>query len=370
MGLFCKTALTEAADESSAVDEILQQLQPAGLKAVMLFVSVDYRLDVLAERLSKAFSVPVFGCTTAGHIGPGGYRPRGLQATGFYGSSISVRIEVLQPLERCQAAVSALEQKLDPIPPDSATRRFGVLLVDGLSHMEERLTSAVHHCFPDIPMIGGSAGDDLSFSATHVYAEGRFLSNAAVLALFETDVAFAAFKFQHFVPTDDILVVTDADEEQRTVREFNGEPAALAYAQHLGLTLESLSPTVYSQHPVMLKVGSDHYVRSIQQCNADLSLTFYCAIAKGIVLRLGKAVNPLEVAEQAFADVRQRVSNPALIIGCDCVLRRLEFEHTGLSRQVGDFLVNNKVVGFSTYGEQFNALHMNQTFTGLAIGES
>jgi hypothetical protein len=64
------------------------------------------------------------------------------------------------------------------------------------------------------------------------------------------------------------------------------------------------------------------------------------------------------------------VPNPALVIGCDCVLRRLEFDHTGLSGQVGDFLVNNKVVGFSTYGEQFNALHMNQTFTGLAIGES
>jgi hypothetical protein len=26
------------------------------------------------------------------------------------------------------------------------------------------------------------------------------------------------------------------------------------------------------------------------------------------------------------------------------------------------------VVGFSTYGEQYNGIHVNQTFTGVAIG--
>ena len=26
------------------------------------------------------------------------------------------------------------------------------------------------------------------------------------------------------------------------------------------------------------------------------------------------------------------------------------------------------MVGFSTYGEQFGAMHVNQTFTGIAIG--
>jgi len=26
------------------------------------------------------------------------------------------------------------------------------------------------------------------------------------------------------------------------------------------------------------------------------------------------------------------------------------------------------VIGFNTYGEQFNGMHINQTFTGVAIG--
>ena len=28
----------------------------------------------------------------------------------------------------------------------------------------------------------------------------------------------------------------------------------------------------------------------------------------------------------------------------------------------------NNVIGFSTFGEQFQAMHVNQTFTGAAIG--
>ncbi len=369
MGLSAKTVTTEIKNELSAVNEILQQLDLAELKAVMLFVTVEYNLEKLASALRETFSVPVFGCTTAGHIGPGGYQPNGLQATGFYGDSVTVRTAVIQPLEHCQAIVSALGKQVEPIPHGSDSRRFGVLLVDGLSLMEERLTASLYHCFPDIALIGGSAGDDLSFHSTFVFANGHFLTNAAVFALFETDAPFAPFKFQHFVPTEELLVVTEADVETRTVIEFNGEPAARTYAHRLGLSIDKLSPDVYSRFPVMLKLGSDYYVRSIQRCNDDLSLTFYCAIASGIVLRLGKAVSPLEVAEKAFADIRKLVPNTGLIIGCDCILRRLEFDNTDLTEQIGELLIRNKVVGFNTYGEQFNALHMNQTFTGLAIGE-
>jgi hypothetical protein len=49
-------------------------------------------------------------------------------------------------------------------------------------------------------------------------------------------------------------------------------------------------------------------------------------------------------------------------------LRRLELEQRRLSGPVGDFLASRKVIGFSSYGEQFNAVHVNQTFTGIMLG--
>jgi hypothetical protein len=33
-------------------------------------------------------------------------------------------------------------------------------------------------------------------------------------------------------------------------------------------------------------------------------------------------------------------------------------------------MADNNVVGFATYGEQYHAMHLNQTFTGVAIGRS
>lgn len=368
MTFYSKPAYSGLLDEAAAIGEIRRQLDDNQMKALLLFVSMDYCLDRLAAELRERFSVPVFGCTTAGHIGPRGYLHNGIQAVAICGSSVSVGVEVIQPLAQCQTAVASLGRGIEQAPPKEGFRRFGLLLVDGLSRMEERLAASLHHCLPEIPLIGGSAGDDLSFKSTFVYADGRFISNAAVLAIFETSRPFTAFKFQHFAPTDEILVITEADAQTRTVIEINGEPAALHYAQRLGLRVEELSPEIFSRFPVMLRLGSEHYVRSIQHSNDDLSLTFYCAIAKGIVLRLGEAVSPLETVRNALAEVHRTVPNPSLIIGCDCILRRLEFEQRGLERAVGELLARHKVIGFSTYGEQFNALHMNQTFTGLAIG--
>ena len=35
--------------------------------------------------------------------------------------------------------------------------------------------------------------------------------------------------------------------------------------------------------------------------------------------------------------------------------------------QIGGFLRDQRVMGFNTSGEQFNGMHINQTFTGVAI---
>jgi hypothetical protein len=35
---------------------------------------------------------------------------------------------------------------------------------------------------------------------------------------------------------------------------------------------------------------------------------------------------------------------------------------------VSAFLRRQRVIGFNSYGEQFNGMHINQTFTGVAIG--
>ena len=58
-----------------------------------------------------------------------------------------------------------------------------------------------------------------------------------------------------------------------------------------------------------------------------------------------------------------------MIIGCDCFHRRLEIEHLDIVQEASALLRQHKVVGFNTYGEHINGMHINQTFTGVVIGK-
>jgi hypothetical protein len=78
----------------------------------------------------------------------------------------------------------------------------------------------------------------------------------------------------------------------------------------------------------------------------------------------------VENLQQAFANVHAAIGPPQLVLGCDCILRRLESEREGIKDQIGRIFTDNNVIGFATYGEQFNAMHLNQTFTGIAIGRA
>ncbi len=341
------------------------------MQVVVLFCSPTYDLAKLGAAIKASFDCPVIACTSAGQIGPTGYQRGGVTGTSLASEELTVHPHLISPLAKCRegaARVAALIRARLAVLP-ARFRAFGFLLVDGLSLAEETLTSVLYQSTGDLPIFGGSAGDDLTFQRTAVYWDGEFLTDAAVFALFETSHPFATFKLAHFTPTGKRLVITAADPAKRLVKEINGVPAADGLAETLGITVESLCAAVYSKSPLMLRLGSDHYVRSIAQVNPDRSLTFHCAIDEGLVLTVGEDVEPLAALEEGLRSAAQKVGSPALIIGCDCILRRLELEERHLDERAGELLRRNKVIGFSTYGEQFNGVHVNQTLTGVVLGE-
>jgi hypothetical protein len=354
-----------------AVEEIRQGLGPATKGGVIVFCSSHYDLEVLGPALKEGLGPHVLGCTTAGQLSDRGFQKSGICALAWAGDSVRVRHHVLDKLQGdCEGAAVRLGEQVrqDIRHAPAEMPAFALLLVDGLSMVEERLTRALYQALPHIPLVGGSAGDDLCFKNTHVYVDGTFRRDVASLAVFQTAIPFHAFKFQHYVPTRQRLVITRATPATRTVHEINGLPAAEGFASELGVAPEQLTPDQFSRSPVMMRVGDDWYVRAVQRAEADGSLVFYCAIDAGLVLSLGVGVDPVTAAQAAFESVRAKVGPPQLVIGFDCILRRLELEQSGWADRVGQCLAANKVVGFSTYGEQFNSLHINQTFTGVALG--
>ncbi|MDE1149937.1 MAG: FIST N-terminal domain-containing protein [Azospirillaceae bacterium] len=360
------------ADARAAVAELHGQIGGGELAFVLVFCSPAYDRTEMLAALAEAFGdTPVFGCTTAGEITPFGYISGGLSGVSFPADDFMVHTALFEGLSRFQIAetIERTHQLVTQRHVEAQGRPgFGLLLVDGLSTREEQLVSALGNALAGLSLIGGSAGDGLDFKSTFILHGGRFVGDAAILLLVTSRRRFSVFKTEHFVPTAHKMVVTGADLESRTVFEINAEPAAQEYARLLGLTNEPLTPKIFAAHPVVVRVGGQYHVRAIQKVNPDNSLTFLCAIDEGLVLTVARGIDIVENLHELFRRLEREIGRPETIVGFDCVLRNLETEQRNLKAAVSDLFVAHRVTGFCTYGEQYMSMHVNQTFTGVAIG--
>ncbi|MFU8899775.1 MAG: FIST C-terminal domain-containing protein, partial [Roseinatronobacter sp.] len=96
------------------------------------------------------------------------------------------------------------------------------------------------------------------------------------------------------------------------------------------------------------------------------TLRFFSAIETGLVLRLAQSTDLGAHLERELSRIAPKGETPT-ILACDCILRRLEAENTQSRHKISHVLDKYGVTGFNTYGEQFNLVHVNQTFTGLAF---
>lgn len=368
-----QTAWVEETSAERAVAAVAQ-IDRAMVSHVVAFFSPVFDGRELVAAFSRHFpQIPVSACSTAGGISPAGRLDPGLVIIAFpkHGFRItSTLLENVSDLDVGQAAavVRALRRSLGTAATERRPSRFALSLVDGLANSEERLVSVIDQALDGIPLVGGSAGDDLAFKRTSLIHDGKVHTDAAVLLLVEADFPIQIFRTDNFEPTETKFVVTDLDEETRTVRELNAAPAATEYAMAVGLDPRNLSPMSFASHPLVVRVGGEYFCRSIRRLNPDGSLTFFCAIDRGLVLTLARPRDGTEVARAELAHLERDLGGIDVIIGFDCVLRRLDAKAHQRHREISDLYRQYNIVGFETYGEQYRSMHLNQTFTGVAIG--
>lgn len=370
-----KVASSRKASLTEAIAELARGLGPGPFQHLLVFYSADCEPDSLCAALTFAFpDVAISGCSTAGEISPSGMSESGILLVAFPAEGFRVHTALLEDIdefavERASEAVRRLKAQLRTEGERKRSERaFALMLADGLSNAEETVVAAVHWALDDVPLIGGSAGDGLAFKRTSLIYEGRGVRSSAVLIMVETDFPFRVFKTQNFEPTPIKLVVTAADTENRIVHELNAGPAALEYASAIGLMPEDLGPFSFASHPLVVKIGGDYYCRSIRNMNPDGSLSFFCAIDEGLVFTVARPQDILSSTERQLAEIDKSLGGIELVLGFDCVLRRLDAETRQIRHQMEDLYRRFSVVGFHTYGEQFNAMHLNQTLTGIAFG--
>lgn len=364
-----KVAHSRRAALDQAISELRGGLErDASPKAIIYFASSVFDPHALAAGMQAAFpSASCFGCSTAGEIVSGCMLDKSIVAMALDGDVVEgVSVEVLANLSADAvgavdkafagfAAASGAMASLDP------AKFVGIVLADGLAGAEEKLMDRIGD-LTNVTFIGGSAGDDLKFRGTWVFAHGKAHSDAAVLALLKTARPFEILKTQSFDVLDRRLVATKVNPAAREVIEFDGKPAALAYADAVGATRES-APDFFMKRPLGLMVGAEPYVRSPQRIEGT-SVFFYCNIAEGMELAVLQSRDIVQETGAALAAKLGAMGRISGILNFHCILRTLELKSKQQTEAYGRLFSKVPTIGFSTYGEAYIG-HMNQTSTML-----
>ncbi len=344
----------------------------------VLIIYFTPKIDAAALANAMRMAVPIdvqIGCSTAGEIGPSGITEDGAVATLLPARQFRAVSDVVTDISHggldrgSDCATSLTEQLCHLVGDDRSGKPFALSLIDGLSKREEVIISAFDAGLGDIPHVGGSAGDGLDFRETWILHDGKAYRDTALLCLLYTDLPFEIFKSDNFEPTDVRFVVTGCNAEERIVSELNGLPAVEEYAEVIGLDPQSLTPMSFAAYPMVVRIGGEHYCRSIRRLEGG-GLSFFCAIDEGVVLTLAKGGDMTESATRVLNELEEKLGDIDVVFGFDCILRRVEAESRQVLHRLSKLYRKYNIVGFNTYGEHFKAMHINQTLTGIAFGKS
>lgn len=365
------------ADARDAVRDVARQLNASDADAVVLFVSSHYDRARLEAAFAEDFRCQVYGCSTSGEIGSLGYSLNGISGVAFRDNKTAIHATLLTELRK--RSLMELVSHFDGArkfvhkwTKRIVSRRscFGICLIDGLSRSEEGFMVAASEALPNVALVGGSAGDDLAFRETHIIHEGKFYTDAALLLTFATSLDFFPFRSQHFVASEQTLTVTRADPASRRIIEFDGRPAAEHYARQLGIKVSDLCAEAFSRNPLVITRDEESFVVSLLSAESDMSLVLYSALRTGDSVRLGRALDYVSCLRESLSSAANCVPNSEVTICFECILRRIEVQQKNLEIVTGTLFAEHGCVGFHTYGEQYGRNHINQTLTGIILGES
>jgi len=364
----------------SAIDEATASWPaPLDFSPDMIFVfhSTAQNGNEVAAELGRRFpTAQVAGCSTAGEWFDGEYHKGSLAITAIASSDIRWSIQVVESLDGFSddSAREVFDSLLCRLGLDisdlTPKRHFCIGLIDGVAGVDGSAVGEMGNVLGNVPFIGGMAGDDLRFEQTHVIGNGKAYVGGAVFILADSDVPFQQLKHQHFVPGKLDVVITAANQAERRVLRLDGLPAAERYAELIGCRVEELDFQTFSEHPLIYRYGNDVYVRTVYRADSDGSLVFYCCIEEGMVLNLCEHRNMTDELRREMAALSQHCQQIQLLFVCNCSFRSLEASGKNLNQGLSEITgsVAEHVIGFDTYGELWNGIHINQTMVALALG--
>lgn len=310
------------------------------------------------------------GATTIVSIGKDGASKTGLMAVGIE-EGITCSAGVLEdadtyPVKYVGRVVDCVKQL------GSKSNSICLEFTTALKCAEESVLSTLNSVLLDynIPVFGGSAGDDTSGVATYVALNGRVYENSSTFCLIHNESGpIHIFRENIYKPvTGHILTATKVDYVTRTVKEYDHQPATTVFAKELGVPESEISK-YFDTNPMGRIIGEEMYITANCAKTQDHGMTYHARVYNNSRLVVLGPDNYREVIKQTREKIKQEIPHPSFAIMCHCLARTLLFDGDNYlqtyAKEMGEVL--GDYIGFSGYGEQLGRQQFNQTMSVIVF---
>ncbi|MCQ2591700.1 MAG: hypothetical protein MJ188_02855 [Treponema sp.] len=367
----CVVCFSSKDDGAAAFDEVYQQLATAQLEnqtqpILILFSSQEDSFTYAATMFKKCFPDAVsMGTTSYMNFGSKGFNKCGLSAMAIY-SGIEVSAGALFEINIhprfYKAHIIKAKNQLS-----SFENTCCLEFTTAFSNSEELVLDTLDDLLKNenIPVVGSSSGAAVDKNyANYVALNGEVYKNTCVFCLIHNlNGRIFFYKENIFKPTEKAFVATSVDCENRTVYEYNNQPATDIIADALGISFDELQSAL-ALHPMGRSIDNQLYITETNKVSPkDGSISYFSRIYNLTTMYLLELEDFKTVAARTKADVGEIIKNPSFTLSINCQNRSMLFERENEFESFNNFLGDTfgNFIGVSGYGEQLFLNHLNES---------
>ena len=347
-----------------AVERALLGLAEVGAppRLVVVFASSGFDPAELALGFGDAAGdVALVGCTTSGEITPDGPREDSVAALALGGVGLRAATSIATaPADGLRTAAFEAAGCVELVEP--LEHQVLLLLADGLAgDQQEVVRGAYERVGAAIPLVGGSAGDDLAMQSTHQFHGGDVHSGVVVGAAITSEAPIGIGARHGWRAVGDPITVTQA--AGTTVRSLDERPALEVYLERTGgaddLGRDASAFTRFAAtRPIGLSRRGRDEIRFVATADPDeATLTCFAEVPQGGVCSVmdGNVDSVLSSTDDACAEALAGLGGapPVGLVVFDCIARKSVLgprTAEEVSRIIGS-TGGAPLAGFYTYGE-------------------
>lgn len=360
----CVVALTSSSVNEEAYSEIQTQLDTheASPKLIVFFAEVDM-FWFFSQKLQNRYpEAVVIGSSTYVNYNSEGYSHCGASVMAV-NSGIEVSAGLIFDIDRHPGMYKVhIVEALDKLSSYENTCCLEFMTAFGKG--EELVLDTFEEVLgeKDITVAGGSAGVALDRKETFVALNGHiYKQSCAFVFIHNLEGKICFYRENIYKPTSYRFTATYADCEDRTVMEYDGEPAAEILSRALNVPVEKLKEELVF-HPMGRIVDGSVNITEADEVFDDGAISYYATIYNHTKMLLLETDNIRRVWSETVQQVRNDIPKPSFTISVNCLSRSRLFEKESCFGEFVNVLRNyGKFIGVSGYGEQLNYIHLNQT---------